>query len=123
MPLIAGVFFLISAGVAYLGFSTVRSDIQIIIGVLGLLFSGVFLTLFSHGLSQWSLTGAAKRIENAIGDVEDTLLAAKPIMRKDAASDFNAAVLLYQQQQSHADPGTAIKQLAAEALRQKGFLK
>jgi len=43
--------------------------------------------------------------------------------RADAADDFNGAVLLYQKHHGHQDAGSAIRVLATEALREKGFLR
>ncbi len=41
----SAVLFCVAAVVAILGFMSVRSDIQIIIGLLGLMFAGLFLLL------------------------------------------------------------------------------
>lgn len=43
--------------------------------------------------------------------------------RPDAATDFAAAILLYQRHKGYAEPGDAIRMLAADALRREGFLK
>lgn len=123
MPLISVVFLVISAGVAFLGFSSVKSDIQLIIGVLGLLFSGLFLALFFQGTSQWSLSRAVARTRRIVEDLEGPAPEPKGARRKGAASDFNAALLLYLQEQNHSDAGLAIKALAADALRHQGFLR
>ena len=48
---------------------------------------------------------------------------AGPKLRADAASDFGAAVLLYQKHMGCAEPGDAIRMLATDALRREGFLK
>lgn len=44
-------------------------------------------------------------------------------LRADAAEDFTSAVLLYQRHAGFADPGDAIRTLAADALRREGFLR
>jgi len=106
---IAALFFLASVAVAVLGFASVRSDIQIIIGLLGALFAGVFLAVVF-------LAAKIDAVQRAVEDIE-------PEVRKDAARDFNAAVLLYQKHGGHQEAGSALRELAAEALRQKGFLR
>lgn len=123
MPIVAAVFLLVSAAVAILGFSSMRSDIQVIIGLLGLLFSGLFLGLFLQSTAQWGLGRTTRRIERSIDDVLDAMEARQPAKRSDAAEDFNTAILLYQKNGGHKEAASAIRELAGEALRQKGFLK
>lgn len=47
----------------------------------------------------------------------------KPALLPDAAANFNDAVQLFQAKTGKAEPGAAIRDLATDALRQRGFLR
>ncbi|AEQ50792.1 hypothetical protein [Pelagibacterium halotolerans] len=108
-------------GVAVIAFTNVRSDIQITIGLVGAFSSGLFLALLLNSLSDWKNGSRLKSIQKTLDDLANAIAPGEP--RKDAAKDFNDAVMLYQRHAGRKDAGDAIRDLAADALRSKGFLK
>lgn len=114
--ILALLFMLASAAVAVLGFASAKSDIQLIIGILGVQFAGAFLVLAS-------IAATVGRIKKEVEDVQDQLDETRPAPRKDAAQDFASAVAAYQREGGHDDGAAAIRALATDALRQKGFLR
>lgn len=110
------IFFLVSAAVSVLGFMSIKSDIQIIIAVLGLLFAGHFLVMALVGAA----AGDTKRIAL---DIEDAIEDMFPKKRKGATGDFQTAVAAFQEHSGEADAASAVRSLASAALRREGFLK
>jgi len=89
---------------------------------MGLILSG--LLLIAVGEVLWHLQRIARYARatmDSAADIADAL--EPPKQRKDAAATFNEAVRLFQDTTGKTEPGVAIKELATEALRTKGFLK
>lgn len=107
---------LVAAAVAVLGFVSAKSDIQLIIGIMGALFAGAFLVIAS-------IAATVARTKRDVEDVQDRVDDALPPRRKDAASDFATAMAAYQKQSGHQDGTAAIRALATDALRQQGYLR
>ena len=112
-----------------LGLFCVASIILWVIGVWFMLF-GVLLLIFGGGRRVVEVHHhhddyePPRRREKVI---EAKVIEAPPApvrkLRADAAEDFTSAVLLYQRHAGFADPGDAIRTLAADALRREGFLR
>lgn len=89
---------------------------------LGIALSG--LLLFAIGEALWLLARIARSAASTMhsaADIADAL--ERPSVRTDAAANFNDAVKIFQAQTGKAEPGLAIRELATDALRQKGFLR
>jgi hypothetical protein len=114
--LVAVVFMLGSIAVAVLGFVSAKSDIQLIIGIMGVLFTGAFVVL-------GSIANVVADIRRNTEDALDQLENEAPKKRKASTSDFNDAMALYQKHTGHADVSAAIRALAADGLKREGFLR
>lgn len=110
---ISALFFVASAAVAALGFMSLRSDIQIIIAIIGVMFAGLFLVT-------GAIASSLRALRRDVEDLEDDLV---PGARKDAGSEFGEALQAYQKFSGEADASAAIRSLAADALKHQGFLR
>jgi len=109
MGFVVALFMVLALGAPAFGLMT----LQFGLAIQGILFCGLFLTV------GWGLGTLRREVE----DVQDQLDDATPTKRKDATSDFSAAMAAYQKHNGQSDAAAAIRTLAAEALRQQGFLR
>lgn len=108
----SALFALVAVAAALFGAAT----LQFGLAIEGALFFALFIIV-------GSIAGKASDARRGVDDILDRLDDARPQKRKDAAPDFAAAVALYQKQTGQEDAATAIRSLAAEALKRQGFMR
>lgn len=108
----SALFALVSVAAAVFGGLT----LQFGLAVEGVLFFALFIIV-------GSIAGKASDARRGVDDILDRLDDEQPQKRKDAASDFTSALALYQKQAGLEDAATAIRSLAAEALKRQGFMR
>lgn len=89
---------------------------------LSLAFAG--LMLLAVGETLWQLGRIARLASKAVNntaEIAEALQVPKP--KEGAATTFNDAVQLFQAKTGKSEPGAAIRDLATDSLRQKGFLQ